>query len=231
MARELGRQKNLIIVARRVERLEALKEEIELANGVKVITMACDLSKIEDVNDFYNATKTYDIDLWINNAGLGDYSYSWETDIEKAQMMANVNMNALMTLSLNYVKDYADVGGTLLNVSSGGGYFVFNKAVTYCASKFFVSAFTEGVAQNLIASDKKMKAKILAPGGTKTEFVQHSEAKASFKGSDIFDEASFMTPETLASHVMALVDSDYVLGMVDENNEFILRNPIFPYGG
>ncbi len=63
--------------------------------------------------------------------------------------MLDLNVKALTTLSLLYTHDYADRDATLINVSSIGGYSIFDIAVTYCATKFFVASFTEGLAQNL----------------------------------------------------------------------------------
>ena len=58
----------------------------------------------------------------------------------------------------------------LINLSSCGGYTIVPTAVTYCATKFYVSTFTEGVAWELIESGAKMRAKVLAPAATQTEF-------------------------------------------------------------
>lgn len=64
--------------------------------------------------------------------------------------MLHLNIEALTVLSSLYVRDYTDVEGTqIINISSGGGYLIVADAVTYCATKFYVSAFTEGLAQEL----------------------------------------------------------------------------------
>jgi short-subunit dehydrogenase len=228
MAKE---NRNLILVARSENKLKEVSDSIINQYPIDVITLLADLSDIDQVKASYNKTKNYDIDLWINNAGLGDYSLAWETNIDKAIDMVNVNVTALMHYSLSFVRDYQDKEAILLNVSSGGGYHVFNKAVTYCASKFFVSAFSEGIAQNLALHEKKLRVKILAPGGTNTNFVASSEAGATYKGEDIFDISSFMEPETLADYVLELIGSDKVIGIVGRENKFILKDPIFPYGG
>lgn len=228
MAKE---KRNLILVARNESKLKQVSVAIRDKYKIDVITLLADLCDIDQVKVSYNKTKDYEIDLWINNAGLGDYSLAWDTNSDKAIDMINVNVTALMHYSLSYVTDYQNKDAILLNVSSGGGYHVFNKAVTYCASKFFVSAFSEGIAQNLALHKKKLRVKILAPGGTNTNFVASSEAGATYKGEEIFDISSFMEPETLADHVIELIESDKIIGMVGRENKFILRDPIFPYGG
>ena len=74
--------------------------------------------------------------------------------------MLHLNIEALTILSSLFVRDYENVEGTqLINVSSGGGYTIVADAVTYCATKFYVSAFTEGLSQELKGRGAKMQAK------------------------------------------------------------------------
>ncbi|BBB90675.1 short chain dehydrogenase [Methylomusa anaerophila] len=58
----------------------------------------------------------------------------------------------------------------LINISSRGGYVIVPNVITYCAAKFYVSAFTEGLAHGLKAERAELKAKVLAPAATQTEF-------------------------------------------------------------
>ena len=222
---------DLVVVARREALLNELGENIKNKYGVDVISHPADLTQEAEVKRVYEKFRSHEIDLLINNAGLGDYSYSWDLDIEKAIAMVNLNITALMTLSLMFVQDYQDKDAMLMNVSSGGGYFVFNKAVTYCATKFFVSSFTEGLAQNLAAQGKKLRVKVLAPGATDSDFVANSEEGAAFKGADIFDPEAFISAEKLSEYAYQLYESDKLVGIVQYNKEFELRDPIFPYGG
>jgi len=222
---------NLILVARRLELLEELAQDITTKYGLDVVVKKADLGNDAEVLKLYEISKSYEIDAFINNAGLGDYSYSWDLDVEKAIDIVNLNVKALMTLSLMFIKDYKDKEATLINISSGGGYFVFNKAVTYCATKFFVSSFTEGIAQNLKAQNKKLRVKVLAPGATDSEFVKNSELGAAFKGADIFDPNAFISAEQLSEYTYQLYESDKIVGIVQYNKEFELKDPIFPYGG
>ena len=78
--------------------------------------------------------------------------------------MLRVNIESLTILSTLYVRDYADVEGTqLINVSSALGYVIAVGSVAYSASKYYVSAFTEGLAKELELKGAKIKAKVLAP--------------------------------------------------------------------
>ncbi|NGE24679.1 SDR family NAD(P)-dependent oxidoreductase, partial [Klebsiella pneumoniae] len=109
----------------------------------------------------------------INNAGFGYYGTVAEQPVAEAEKMLALNVNALMVLSALYVQDYQHTeGAQLINISSAGGYTIVPSAVTYCATKFFVSAYTEGLARELIRSGAKLRAKVLAPAATQTEFGQ-----------------------------------------------------------
>ena len=74
--------------------------------------------------------------------------------------MLRVNIESLTILSTLYVRDYADVEGTqLINVSSALGYVIAVGSVAYSASKYYVSAFTEGLAKELELKGAKTKGK------------------------------------------------------------------------
>lgn len=78
--------------------------------------------------------------------------------------MIRLNIEALIILSSLFDHDYKDVPGTqLINISSAGGRTIVSTAVTYCATKFYVSAFTEGLALELKVQHAKMQAKVLVP--------------------------------------------------------------------
>ena len=102
-------------------------------------------------------------------------------------------------------------------------------AVTYCASKFFVSAFSEGLYHEL-AQDKqaKMQAKVLAPAATKTEFGMVATSKESYDYDKAFKK--YHTSEQMAEFLLRLYDSHYCVGSVDRDSfEFSLHQPKFDY--
>lgn len=96
-------------------------------------------------------------------------------DLDKISAMLHLNIESLTILSSLFVRDYSNVEGTqLINVSSGGGYTIVGNAITYCATKFYVSAFTEGLSHELKSQGALMQAKVLAPAATETEFAKLS---------------------------------------------------------
>ncbi|GGG04417.1 hypothetical protein GCM10010912_56460 [Paenibacillus albidus] len=140
------------MVARRLDKLEELKSIIQnnIDPNVNVIVCSSDLSITEQAYTLYNTLKEFQIETWINNAGLGEASFVADQNLDKVETMLRVNIESLTILSTLYVRDYADVEGThLINVSSALGYAIAVGSVAYSASKYYVSAFTEGLAKEL----------------------------------------------------------------------------------
>lgn len=225
------RGKNLILIARRLERLEKLKAKISEFSDVKIEIKTADLSCIENVYAVYLELKPYFIETWINNAGFGIYSSVAEQDLKKIEKLISVDITALTVFSTLYVRDYRKFSDTqLINVSSAGGYTIVPNAVTYCAAKFYVSAFTEGLARELSAEKSPLKVKVLAPAATKTEFGKVASGAQSYDYDAHFH--SFHTAEEMAEFLLQLYDSDNVVGKVDRNTfDFETSGGLLPYAG
>ncbi|RWZ54553.1 SDR family NAD(P)-dependent oxidoreductase [Halobacillus fulvus] len=225
-----SRGKNVIVVARREAQLNELKKEIHSLNAeLDVVIKPADLSKNEEVHVLYESLKEYDIETWINNAGFGNASPVVEQEVQKTEKMLRVNIEALTTLSTLYAHDYSSKEGTqLINVSSDLGYRIVPNAVTYAATKFYVSAFTEGLAQELQDEGAPMKVKILAPSMTETEFVQNARDIDHFSYRDNVQQ--FHTAKEMAQFMLELYDREKILGKVNsESYEFELMDPVFQY--
>lgn len=223
------RGKNLILIARRLERLEKLKAEISEFSDVKVEIMTANLSRIGNVYAVYSELKPYFIETWINNAGFGNYSSVAEQDLKKIEELINVDITALTVFSTLYVRDYRKIPETqLINVSSAGGYTIVPNAVTYCAAKFYVSAFTEGLARELSENNLPLKVKVLAPAATKTEFGKIASGAQSYDYNSHF--RLYHTAEEMAGFLLRLYDSDYIVGKVDRNIfDFEMSGGLLPY--
>ncbi|MBC2187910.1 SDR family NAD(P)-dependent oxidoreductase [Listeria booriae] len=225
-----ARGKNLVIVARRKAELEELKNVALAINpelDIKIKTT--DLTVTENVYELYEGLKELELETWINNAGFGNFDLVGEQKLTKIESMLHLNIEALTILSSLFVRDYADVEGTqLINISSRGGYNIISNAVTYCATKFYVSAFTEGLAQELITTGAKMRAKVLAPSATETEFAQRATDTDSFdyeKGM-----AKFHTSKEMAGFLLDLYDNEMIVGLVNGRDfTFELQDPQFTY--
>lgn len=223
-----ARGKNLIIVARRLEKLEELQSAILNSNpNLDIVIRTSDLSDTKQAYTLYDDLKEYQIESWINNAGLGEASFVADQNLDKVETMLRVNIESLTILSILYARDHADVEGTqLINVSSALGYAIAVGSVAYSASKYYVNAFTEGLAKELELKGAKLKAKVLAPAITETEFV-----KKSIDAEDFDYKANmpkYHTAKQMAGFMVELYDSNEVVGIVDQNYDFNLRGQIYP---
>ena len=226
------RGKNLVIIARRGGNLERLKQEIlEKSPDLDIVIRSTDLSVPENVYQLYESLKDCEIETWINNAGFGNYDSVAHQDLKKIGAMLHLNIEALTILSSLFVRDYKGVDGTqLINISSCGGYTIVPTAVTYCAAKFYVRTFTEGLAWELEKEGAKMKAKVLAPAATKTEFGMVANNVSEYDYDKSF--GTYHTSKQVAGFLLELYDSEKVVGLVDrEEFSFRLADPLFPYAG
>lgn len=225
-----ARGKHLILAARRTDELEKLKSKVtEIDPDLDIVIRTVDLSIAANVHAFYESLHQYSIETWINNAGFGNFASVGEQHLPKIEQMLHLNIEALTILSSLYVRDYAEVEGTqIINISSGGGYTIVADAVTYCATKFYVSAFTEGLAQELKGKRAAMQAKVLAPAATETEFAERAFDLDQFEYEGRVPQ--FHTAEQMAGFLLELYDSESVVGIVNGlTYEFELKEPIFPY--
>lgn len=224
------RNKNLILCARRIQRLEQLKEEILKENSdIDVIIKKVDLSNEPFAIAFYHSLKKYDIEVFINNAGIGNDGDITNPNLEHNLNMLHVNVNSLSILSLLYIADYKDTeGAQLINVASCAGYTILPGCTLYGATKFFVSSFTEGIDMEMKRNKHLLRAKVLAPAATETEFEQtahQSNKKVNY--SEKFSH--FHTAKQMAEFLLALYDGDKTVCEIDFNTFTIkLSDPKHP---
>lgn len=225
--------KNLILVARRENQLNEIKTKIQAEfPNVDIVVKPCDLANIEQLPAFYQSLKQYPLETWINNAGFGILETVKEHDLDRVLSMIKLNVEALTVLSVLFVKDFADVGGTqLINISSGAGYNIAPMATTYCGTKYFVSAFSEGLAHEMKMTDAKLQVKVLAPASTKTDFAKTVMQDDSITyGEDSLYFSKFNTAEEMAEFLYELYASDKVVGLVNhETFTLSLLDPQFKH--
>lgn len=222
---------NLVIVARRLNALNDLKEDIEAKHKVKVEVIDCDLSVEKNVYKLYEQLKRFELNVMINNAGYGNFNFVWDVDLPHMTKMMDLNVKTLSILSSLFVKDYKNRDAQLINVSSIGGYYTLATAAIYVATKFYVSAFTESLAQELKMNNLPMKAKVLAPGPVETEFVDVAN-KTAVNEIDPSMFGTFHTAEQMADFTYQLYKSDDVVGIVNyPDMTFTTQNAIHPVFG
>lgn len=167
---------DLVLVSRDLKQLKEVQKEIE-KTGVSVSVIAKDLSKPGAAKELHAATKGQQIDILINNAGVGLLGDFFSDDLAANQTMAYLNMNSLMDMTHYFGNDMIRRGqGKILNTASIVSFFPGPHQPVYYATKAFVRSLTRALAYNLKGSGVTVTA--LHPGTTKTNFFKN--AKASF---------------------------------------------------
>jgi short-subunit dehydrogenase len=174
-ARRLGaRGYDLVLIARREERLRALAEEIASLNHVRAEPMAADLTSDEDVGKVSAYIRSApDLGLLVNNAGFGTMGYFFEADLNSQREMHKLHVLATLTLThaaLTNLVPKAREGTGIINVSSVAAFASTPQNVSYCATKTWMNAFTEGLASELAAKHSPVVIQALCPGFTLSEF-------------------------------------------------------------
>lgn len=163
---------NLVLVARRQDRLDALAETITADHGVRADAIACDLrdadARARLVDDI--AARGLTVEVLVNNAGYGSGGSFVELDRESEVDMVRVNCEAIIDLCGRYAPGMVDRGrGAIMNVASTVSFQPVVRQATYSGSKAMVRAFTEALHMEVRPHGVAVTA--LCPGPLKTEFV------------------------------------------------------------
>ena len=173
-ARHLAREgANVVVAARRVERLDAFVAEIAQAGG-QAVAVAADVAQREDLQKLVDvAVKQYGrIDVLINNAGLMPLSPLERLKLDEWDRMIDVNLRGVLhgiAAALPYMKQQRS--GQIINTASVAGHKVFPTAAVYCATKFAVRALSEGLRQEV--KPYNIRTTVVSPGAVSTELLDH----------------------------------------------------------
>ncbi len=186
---------NLVLVARRRERLEELASELSNRHDITVDIMDMDLTDARRREELFNRLKEKGIavDYLINNAGFGDSGPFPESDWDKQQRMIELNITALSHLTRLFLPDMVRrKRGGLLNVASTAGFLPGPYMAVYYATKAYVLSLSEALARELKGSGVRVSA--LCPGPVDTEFQQ----RANIKNARLFSDPMVLSAERVA---------------------------------
>jgi uncharacterized protein len=192
---------SLIVVARRVERLEQLTKELQSRYpGLKIAIEAVDLSDPEAVRSLLRRLeqRRQEVDVLVNNAGLGESELFESSSWNRIREIVEVNVVAMLRLLHQLLPAMISRGhGAILNIGSGAGYAAMPNAAVYTASKHFVRAFTESLRAQLAGTGITVSE--AAPGPVESEFGQ----VAGIKGGATSGESVFrITAQECAADIV-----------------------------
>ena len=174
LARILAREgRNLVIAARRLERLEELAANLRNLYAVRVEPLQSDLSQQEGAPELYRSVRELGIvpGILVNNAGIGDLGAFAEMDPERLVSIININCLSLAHLTRLFLPEIiAYGGGRVLNVSSSAAFQPGPYMAAYYASKAFVQSLSEALSEEL--ADRGVTVTALCPGPTRSEFQE-----------------------------------------------------------
>ena len=190
--------------ARRKERLEGLQKEIEKAGG-ECIAVSCDVTKRSDCENLIGAAikKWNKIDILVNNAGLMPLSFVKNLKIDEWDRMVDVNIKGVLYCTAAVIPHLlGQKSGHIVNISSIAGRVVFPAGSVYCATKYAVRAFSEGLRQEL-STRNNIRVTTIEPGVVATEltntitdkslegFVKSAKEMQALKAEDIANSIIF----------------------------------------
>ena len=195
---------NLLVNARRENRLFELKEELYGKHGVRVEPLVFDIRDLKQCESALKgkADLVSEVSILVNNAGLGRGAGPiYEGSIDDWEQTIDTNIKGLLYMTRlilpQMVKRNA---GHVVNIGSVGGRWTLPGSVVYCATKFAVRAITDGLRMDLIG--KKIRVTNIEPGLVKTEFslvrVGGDEAKAEA----VYEGLKPLQPEDIAEAVI-----------------------------
>lgn len=224
-ARQLAaRGSDLVLVARRADRLEALAEELIRAHGVTVTVIARDLG-VPDAGRALRAeleSRSIRATSLVNNAGFGTHGAFAEEDPDRLQSMITLNVGALVDLSRAYIDPLMSAGnGALINVASVLGFQPTPYLSVYGATKAFVLSFTEALWEEARGTGLRVLA--ACPGAMQTEFFDAAGSQTADYG------AKRSTPEVVVKTILETLDQHSAPPSVITNGRFLaLANKILP---
>lgn len=206
---------DLIVTARRSNRLSALKNDIEAKYpSVSVETVCADLSDKNICIKLYESLKDKNIDFLINNAGFGLFGEFTEASLEDELRMIDTNITAVHILTKLFLKDFVKRdSGIILNVASSAGFMAGPLMSTYYATKNYVRRLTQAIYQELKNNNSNVKISVLCPGPVNTEFNDVANVKFAIDGLESRFVARYAIEKALKGKLTIIPGKSLKLGI------------------
>ena len=201
-AREFARRgSDVVLVARRPDRLEGLAVELTADHGVRAEAIPLDLSLPASGRTLAEEVdrRGLAVTSLVNNAGFGTFGPFHTEDPERLRQEINVDVASVVDISRAFIgRLRANGGGVLINVASMAAYQPIPNMAVYAATKAFVLNFTEALWQESLGTGLRVMA--LSPGATRTEFNDVLGTEEATSG------APFQTSEEVVETALRALD-------------------------
>ncbi|BDU38951.1 putative Short-chain dehydrogenase/reductase SDR [Vibrio nigripulchritudo MADA3029] len=188
---------SLLLLARRIEKLEALNLPNTLCRKVDVTDVESFKSAIEEAEAQFGP-----VDGLINNAGVMLLGNAHEQNPQEWKTMFDVNVMGLLNgIHVVLAKMKARKSGTVINISSIAGRKTFPSHAAYCGTKFAVHAITENIREEV--ADDSVRMITIAPGAVETELLSHTTSDEIKAGYEDWKEGmgGVIAPEDIANAI------------------------------
>lgn len=202
-AREFARRgSDIVLVARRLERLEKLAAELATTYSIRATAIPLDLSLPAAGRTLAEEVDRHGLIVTslVNNAGFGTFGQFHTEDPGRLREEINVNVASVVDISRAFVERLRASGtGVLINVASMAAYQPIPNMAVYAATKAFVLSFTEALWQESLGSG--LRVILLSPGATRTEFNNVLGTE------EMTRRVSFQTPQQVVQTAFRALDS------------------------
>ncbi len=185
---------NMAIASNEAESLKDLEHKL-IMNGTKVFAKAIDVTKEDEVKDFFAETKSRfgDLDILLNLPGISIPAKISEMTMEQYNLTMDVNVMGPFLCSKHFIPCVdSEEGGQIINISSMAAKRANPNAPLYCTAKAALSMFSDGMAMQV--KENNIRVTTLSPGGTDTGFWGDRKVnRAKFlKADDVADVMLFV---------------------------------------
>ena len=204
-ARQFAQQgAKLLLCARRLEKLEALSQQLHTDFNVESYCFPLDVTQKDQVNAAIDALPPawQEISILLNNAGLAaGLETIQEGNIDDWEAMIDTNVKGLLYMTRKILPQMVQRNqGHIINIGSIAGHTVYPKGAVYCATKYAVNALSNGLRMDLFGT--KIRVSTVDPGAVETDFSLVRFKGDAARAATIYEGMDALTPDDVADAVL-----------------------------
>ncbi len=223
---------NLVLVARRLDRVSELCDTLASTHGVTAWAYPLDVRDLDAVKEFARRLEQDQIgvDILLNNAGLArGLSALHEGDVQDWEEMIDTNLKGLLYMSRTFIPGMVERNsGHVVNIGSIAGHMVYPSGNVYNATKFGVKALTQGMSVDLVGTAVRVSS--VDPGLVETEFSEVRFRGDSTRAAAVYEGYRPLRPEDVADAISYVVNApphvnvlDLLIMPTDQRNAYVIH--------